>query len=196
LPFRLVIALIVCLAPDTARADWLLTPFIGTAFAGETTFIDFGRGAGQTKMTVGGSAALLGDGILGLEADIGHSPRFFQEDDPAALVLRSRVTMLTGSVIIAAPRAVTRESLRPYLVGGLGLMQARSVDIIPFLPFDKNLLGLSLGAGAIGFLTERTGIRFDLRHLKAVTGEDGPLARPGTSRLSFWRATIGVTFRY
>ena len=196
LPLAALICAAVCLKPDTARADWLITPFIGSAFAGETTFVDLEQGAGQTKTTFGGSVALLGDMFLGVEADIGHSPRFFQGDDPIPIVVRSRVTTLTGSVIIAAPVAITRESLRPYLVGGLGLMQARSVDLIELLPFDKNLLVLNIGGGALGFLSERTGVRFDLRHFKAVTGEDGPFARSGTSRLSFWRASIGLTLRY
>jgi hypothetical protein len=180
--------------PTTARADWLMTPFIGTAFGGETTFIDFGRGAGQTKFTFGGSVALLSDGFLGIEADINHSPHFFQDRDE--LVVRSRVTTLTGSVMVAAPLAVTRESLRPYLVGGLGLMQARIVDQVNLLPLDRNLLGLNVGGGAVGFLSERTGIRFEVRYFKAISGEDGPFARSGTSRLSFWRATAGVTLRY
>jgi hypothetical protein len=39
-------------------------------------------------------------------------------------------------------------------------------------------------------------LRFDVRHLKAISGADGALAREGVSRLSFWRATVGITFRY
>ena len=52
------------------------------------------------------------------------------------------------------------------------------------------------GAGAIGFVSERTGLRFDVRRINAITGADGPFARPGVSRLSFWRATAGLTIRY
>ena len=37
-------------------------------------------------------------------------------------------------------------------------------------------------------MTERTGLRFDVRHFRAVGAPDGPLARTGASRLSFWRA--------
>lgn len=194
---RLAVALLLLLwiPPADARADWLITPFLGYAFARETTFLIFEEGAGR-KLTLGASVALLSDGIFGLEVEVAHKPRFFEGNDPLGLVLTSRVTTLTGNVIVAAPLAVTRESLRPYLVGGLGLMQARSKHAAGFLPIDQDLLGLSIGAGAIGFLTERTGLRFDLRHIKAISGEDGPFARPGISRLSFWRATTGVTIRY
>ena len=194
---RLAVALLLLLSipPAEARADWLITSFLGYSFAGETTLLIFEKGTGR-KLTLGASVALLGDGILGLEVDIAHKPRFFEGNDPLGLVLTSRVTTLSGNVIVAAPLAVTRESLRPYFVGGLGLLQARSKHAAGLFPVEQDLLGLSIGAGAIGFLTERTGLRFDLRHIKAISGNDGPFARPGISRLSFWRATTGVTIRY
>ena len=140
--------------------------------------------------------ALLSDGILGLEADVGHTPGFFEGNDPLGLVLTSRVTTVGGNVILAAPLALTRESLRPYLVGGLGLMHARSKHAAGLFPVEQDLLGLTVGAGAIGFVTERTGLRFDVRHIKAISGADGPFDRPGHSRLSFWRATAGLAIRY
>jgi hypothetical protein len=188
-----VVILLAC-APSAASADWLIMPFYGTAFASQTTFLDLDRGAGQTKTTFGASVALLSDGFLGLEADVGHSPRFFQGD--RRLVLSSRVTTVSGNLVVAAPLALTRESLRPYLVGGLGLLQVRADDAIRALPIEKDLLGLTVGGGAIGMITPFTGVRFDLRHLKAVSGERGSFAREGTSRLSFWRASVALTVRY
>jgi len=190
-----LLSLVLAMTPGTAQADWLITPFAGLSFAPETTLLVFEEGAGR-KFTLGASVALLTDGILGIEADVGHSPRFFEGDDPRGLVLSSRVTTITGNLILAVPLSVTRESLRPYLVGGLGLLQARSSNAAGFLPVDENFLGVAFGAGAIGMLSPRTGMRFDLRHVKAASGADGPFARPGISRLSFWRATIGVVVRY
>lgn len=181
--------------PADAAADWLLTPFLGSSFAPETTFLIFEEGAGQA-LTLGGSVALLSDGIFGLEADFGHSPGFFEGDDPLGLVLTSRVTTLTGSVILAVPLSITRESLRPYVVGGLGLLQARSKHAAGLFPVDENLLGIIIGGGAIGMVTPRTGLRFDVRYINAASGPDGPFARPGLSSLSFWRATAGVVLRY
>lgn len=181
--------------PADATAEWLFTPFLGTSFAPETTFLIFEEGAGR-KLTLGGSVALLSDGLFGLEADFGHTPGFFQGDDPLGLVLTSRVTTLSGAVVLAAPLALTRESLRPYVVAGVGLMQARSKHAGGLFPVDQDLLAVNLGGGAIGFVSERTGLRFDLRHIKAASGRDGPFARPGISRLSFWRASVGVVLRY
>ena len=185
-------------APSAASADWLIMPFLGTAFAGETTYIDLERGTGQAKTTVGVSVALLSDGLFGLEADLGHSLAFFQRDNVplGPRVLNSRVTTLSGNLVVATPLALTRESLRPYVVGGLGLMQARAEDVAFILPLEQDLLGLTLGGGAIGMVTPFTGVRFDVRHIKAITGERGQFAREGNSRLSFWRASVALTLRY
>jgi hypothetical protein len=194
---RLAVAVLLCIhAPAAeARADWLITPFLGTSFAGETTFLVLEEGAGS-RMTLGASVALLSDGFLGIEGEIAHTPKFFEGDDPAGLVLSSHVTTLSGHVLLAAPLALTRESLRPYLVGGLGLLQGRSRHAAGVFPLNEDRLGLSVGGGAIGFVTDFTGLRFDVRHIKAISGSDGPLARPGVSRLSFWRATAGLVIRY
>jgi hypothetical protein len=185
----------LCLTAADADADWLITPFVGGSFAPETTFLVFEEGAGR-KFAFGGSVALLSDGLLGVEAEFSHIPRFFEGDSEFGLVLTSRVTTLSGSVVLAVPLAITRESLRPYLVGGLGLLQGRSKHARGLFPVEEDLLGLNLGAGAIGLVSDRTGVRFDLRHIKAISGADGPLARPGLSRLSFWRASVGLILRY
>jgi hypothetical protein len=194
---RLAVALLLCIcAPATkASADWLIIPFLGTSFAGETTFLVLEEGAGS-RMTLGGSVALIGGGMIGLEADVAHTPRFFEGDDPLGLFLSSRVTTVSGNLLLAAPLSLTRESLRPYLVGGLGLLQARASDAARLFPLDEDRLGLTVGAGAIGFVSDVTGLRFDVRHIRAVSGSDGPLAREGVSRLSFWRATAGIVIRY
>ena len=194
---RLPVALLLFLwtSPATAHADWLITPFLGTSFAGKTTFLVFGEGAGR-RLTLGASVSLLGDGIFGLEAEIGHTARFFEGNDPLGLVLTSRVTTVSGNAIVTAPLALTRESLRPYFVGGIGLMQARSRHAAGLFPLDENLLAVNLGVGAIGFVTERTGLRFDVRHFRALGTADAPLARTGASRLSLWRISVGVALRY
>ncbi len=197
MPRRLAVALLLLLGtpPGTAHADWQITPFLGNSFAAQTGFLIFEEGLGR-RLTLGTSVALLSDSLFGLEAEIGHTPRFFEGDDPLGLVLSSRVTTVSGSVIVAAPLAVTRESLRPYLALGIGLMQARSKHAAGVLPVDENLLAVNVGVGATGFLTDRTGLRFDLRHFKSLGAADVATTPPGASRLSFWRATAGVTLRY
>ena len=189
----LTLALLCCAA--NAHADFLITPFLGSVFGGDTTLLDLDIGAATAKhWTFGGSAALLSDQIFGVEADFAMMPGFFERSGAPQLVLGSRVTTLTGSVIAALPLSVTRESLRPYLVGGLGLLHAASEDLIG-LNETNNLLGLQVGGGAIGLITNRAGVRFDLRHARALS-RDNTLPGDRISKLSFWRLTVGVTLRY
>ena len=91
---------------------------------------------------------------------------------------------------------LTRESLRPYLVGGLGMMHASSNDVADIFSFRSNFLGLSLGGGAIGLVTPRTGFRFDLRQFRSLSPEDAAPTTAGGTKLSFWRASVGIVIRY
>lgn len=190
---RLLVALLVfaCLPAADARAEWLITPFIGLKFGGDTTFVDPDRGADNTKMTLGGSLARVGDGVLGFEADFGYSPRFF-DPGPGGLTSSSSVSTLTGNVLLMVPRALTGYSLRPYAVGGAGWMH---IGVNSILPANSNVWAMTLGGGAIGALTDRTSLRFELRYFKNLTGDESANTI-GSARLSFWRATVGVSFGY
>ena len=184
-----------CGPSATANADFLFTPFLGTTFGGDTTLLDLDVGAASAKhWTFGGSAAWLSDQIFGVEADFAMTPGFFENSTGTGLVVSSRVTTLTGNLIAAFPLSVTRESLRPYVTGGLGLIRASAEDLIG-LNEGGNWVGLQFGAGAIGFINDRTGVRFDLRNSRSLS-RDATLLGERKSKLSFWRVTVGVTIRY
>jgi hypothetical protein len=188
-------ALFLCAGTHEARADFLITPFIGSAFGGNTTLLDLDIGAASSKhWTFGGSVAWLSSHVLGVEADFAMVPGFFENSNDTGLITGSRVTTLSGNVIAAMPLSVSRESLRPYVSGGLGLMHVTAEDLIG-LNESGNWLGFQVGGGAIGLITERAGVRFDLRHARSLS-RDTTLRGDRTSKLSFWRATVGVTFRY
>lgn len=178
-----------------ARADFLITPFAGGVFGGNTTLLDLDIGAASAKhWTFGGGAAWLSDQVLGVEADFAMVPGFFENSSGTGLITGSRVTTLTGNVLAALPLSITRESLRPYVSGGLGLIHATADDLIG-LNESGDWFGLQIGAGAIGLISERAGVRFDLRHSRALS-RDTTLRGERTSKLSFWRATVGFTLRY
>jgi hypothetical protein len=183
--------------PVRASADWLFVPLIGGVFGGTTTIVDLDQGAGSRKLTFGGSVAWLTDGILGVEGDVGHSPHFFEGgSNSSSLVLNSAVTTATGSVIGAMPRSITRESLRPYLVGGVGMMHAASSDVGRIFSFDSNLVAMNVGGGVIGFLTPFTGVRFDLRQFRNLSPDNSTATTSGSARLSFWRVSAGIVIKY
>jgi hypothetical protein len=178
-------------APAAASADWFITPLIGAKFKASTSIVNLDQGASNTRLTFGVSATILSDEIFGVEGEFGYSPRFFERSS-GALVARSNVLTLTGNVIAALPKSITREALRPYAIGGVGLMHVGIADIADLLPVDTDLLGVTFGGGAMGRLTNRTSLRFEVRHFRNLTREDTDVVSIGPTRLSFWRATVGV----
>ena len=50
-----------------------------------------------------------------------------------------------------------------------GLIAEININESSPAPIDRNLLAVSIGGGAIGFLTPRAGVRFDLRHVRSTS---------------------------
>jgi hypothetical protein len=187
-----------------AHADILAIPFVGGTFKAQTALpilnvAVFEPYALSRTMVLGVAGMWLSPGVIGIEGELAHGPGFFNLEGRPALV-GSGMTTVTGGVVLAAPLSLTRESLRPYLVGGLGLVHLGVTDIISINQVDRNLLGLSVGGGVIGMLTDRTGLRFDVRQMRSVRDDEVPTGVFASSRtrvrLSYWRATVGVTIRY
>ena len=178
-----------------ARADWLLSPFVGTTFGAKTALLQLDVGAPTSKHAIfGGSGGWLSDHVFGMEADLAFSPAFFEQDDRLAIVLKGRVTTLFGNAMAAVPISVSRDSLRPYVTGGLGLVRVTQEDIFRLGETDSSL-GLQLGGGAVGMISNRAGVRFDLRHTRTLR-QGATILGERQTKLSFWRATIGVVVRY
>ena len=184
--------LLACASPAPAAADWLLSPYVGARFAADTTFIGGMEGAERNKFTWGTSFGILSDKGLGVEADFAWVPGFFEGN----LTPRSRVITLMGNVMLATPLGVASYGLRPYIVGGVGLLHARA-DVSQIVDISSNLLGMNVGGGAIGPLTPRSSARFDLRYVRSLSDdEEAIVLGDGGAQLSFWRATVGLTFRF
>lgn len=186
---------LLLVAATQASAEWQLRPFIGVTFGGGTTLVDLDHAAGRPNIAVGIGGGWLGD-IVGLDADLGYAPGFFQAGD-RRLVLRSSVTTLTGSLVIAVPRRLTEYSLRPYFVGGGGVMRARSDDFFGVLRVASTLPAVDIGGGVTGFLTDRIGVNWDVRHFRSLKGApEGRGLSVGAEQLSFWRANVALAIRY
>lgn len=188
--------LFLLLAPNAALAqtDLLIVPFVGLKFGTDTSIALAEPTASAKKLTFGISAMILTDNFLGVEADLGQTPQFFG-GGAQELITSSVETTLMGNVILAVPKVITQESLRPYLVGGVGLMHTRVSTTRGALDTNSNLLGLDIGGGAIGMLSPRAGARFELRRFKNVTNDPDAVTIGGT-KLSFWRLTAGLVLSY
>ena len=193
----MVVLAVDLLTPPAAFAEWQVKPFLGVTFGGATTLLDLEGAAGQANVAVGLGALLIGD-TLGVEADLGYAPGFFQTGDrQQPLVVRSGVTTLTGNVVLAVPRHLTQYTLRPYFVGGGGLMHAQSEDFFGALAVSTTLPAIDLGGGVTGFLTSRFGVNWDVRYLRSFRGTDaGTGVSFGAEELAFWRASMALAIRF
>lgn len=183
------------LSPVPALADVFVAPFAGVKFGGGTSIVDLELAAGKTSSTLGVSAFLLNDGIMGYEVSFAHVPRYFEKGDSGLITAGSYVIDLTGNVIVALPSNVTRGGLRPYVIGGVGLVHAEASDVLGIFQVRRTMPAVSVGAGALGLLTVNVGVRFDVRYLRSLTSDDGSLARVGR-RISYSRATMGLVLRF
>lgn len=191
----LSLALVAAAVPARAQ-DIFAVPFAGVKFGGDTSIVDLETAAGRATFTLGGSVSVLGDGWLGYEADFGYMPGFFENEDSLPLIKPgSYVLDLSGGVILALPAGVTRGGLRPYGVVAVGLINAQAQDLLEIFLVRRTVPAFKIGIGAQALLlTNNVGIRFDLRHVRSFTGDDGSLARVGR-RISYSRFTIGLLLR-
>jgi hypothetical protein len=183
----------------SAHAEWQLRPAVGLNVVQTTTL-----GPAQPSGTIGrvgwgGDAALIGN-ILGIEADFSRRSGFFPAAklQGAGIIQGSSVTTLTGNVTVALPSHLVEYTLRPYFVGGAGLMAVRIDQQLDVFDVSLNMKTTDLGGGVTGFLTKRIGLNWDVRYFRSFNG--GPelsLSRSvGSPQLSFWRANMALAIRY
>lgn len=190
-----LVAGLLLVSVRTYAADRQIRPFIGATFGGGTTFVDPEDAVGKANLAIGASAVFLGE-VFGTEVDIADAPGFFESGDKH-LVILSRVTTISGNVIVAAPHRLTEYSLRPYFVGGAGLMRVRTTTAFSVFDVSSVIPVLDVGAGVIGFLTNRIGVCWDVRRFQSVGSNTGNVGLSfGDEHLSFWRATMSVAIRY
>ena len=179
-----------------AAAEWQIKPFLGAAFAGDTTIVDPDLAVGRPHVMLGATGALLGN-VFGLDGDFAYSPGFFQSD--AHNVLNSSATTVTGNLVVALPRRLTRYTLRPYVMGGAGIMRVHIEEFSGGLSGADTLPAIDFGGGVTGFLTDRVGLSWEVRRFQSVAGRtEGSLltVTDPNRKLSFWRANMALAIRY
>jgi hypothetical protein len=177
--------------PQSAAAEWHFTPMLGTTFFIKTSLIDPDAATDQSHRNFGGSVALLGAGIFGAEGLVVWTPGFFTGDK--GLVESSRSIAAMGNVVVTTPRRWTEYSLRPFVSGGLGSIHtSRTEDVFPD---NRNIPAFNIGGGAIGFLSKRTGLRFDLRYYSSLARSDEGNVSFGRVYIRYMTVSVGVVLR-
>jgi len=179
----------VLLSAAPARADWLLTPFAGATFSGDSE---------KENFTYGGSLAYMGASVVGFELDFGYTPEFFEPDnDEIDLIDDSNVTTVMGNIVIGAPIGGSGAQVRPYAVGGVGLLRTSVTGTDEFFDISNNDFGFDVGGGVYIFFNDHVGIRGDLRYFRSLRDpEEDNDFDIATGGFDFWRGTGGITFRF
>ena len=197
---------VVLVFPACAHAEWQFSPFVGYAFNGSTNLLDFGLLNNETAndephLNFGGSVRLVGDGVLGVEGYYVQTPKIFESRQFSINLPRirnSRTYAVMGNAVLTTPRSWNQYGLRPSLSGGVGLIHAAAEDQLRVSPYSFNVWGMNAGGGAVGLLSDKVGVRFDVRYFRNLTSLPEAelvlvtLGRP--VRLSYWTASIGIVF--
>ena len=181
-------AFLLAFTAAPARADVVLSPFVGGLFGGDLP---------DSKVAYGGSAAFMGAGVIGAEVEFTYSHDFIAETVTTPQVHHANVM---GNLIVGIPIGGTNgPSVRPYVVGGIGLFRttAKSDDFDDRI--TSNDFGFNLGGGVMMFFTDKVGLRGDLRYIQALRDENAGDGfdvdlKPGD--LNFWRGSIGLAFKF
>jgi hypothetical protein len=197
--------LLIAVRPASAIAEWQFAPFVGFTFGGDTNLI-FSQVVDR-HWNFGGTVRLVGAGPIGLESVFVYMPGIFETPDPDPLsdippskaITESHSFALMGNVVLTTPRAWNQYGLRPFVSGGLGLMRVSHNDIAS--PARANLPAYNVGGGAVGLLTNRVGLRFDLRFYRTLPPGEEPRPLQETGDLlrvhvHYWTGTVGVVFKY
>jgi len=176
-------------APAAAQTTGgIVTPFIGVATGTPTD---------ENRTVYGGSVGATGS-VVGFEFDFGYSPNFYElEDDFGELGSSGSVTTLMGNLLVGLPLG----KVRPYGTIGAGLIRSNLELFDVFDDLDRNDFGINYGGGVMVFFTDKVGIRGDLRQFRSLQNDDPDDNFPEPTDFdlgdfTFWRATMGVTFRF
>lgn len=179
---RILLVVAVFLLAGSARAEVLLTPFLGEVFGGSTD---------TSHTTYGGAVGFLAGGLLGFEAEFGYVKDYFGTGATSAALQSNKLQSLSANFMIAVPSG----SFRPYGTAGLSLLRPELTGRTEFVDIKEDKGGYNIGGGLLLGLGDHAALRGDLRYFRAFGDlEAGAALNPGT--LDYWRGVGGLTFRF
>lgn len=175
----LMLVTALCLAPAAARADTLITPFVGVTFGGD---------AKVHRPTLGGSVTFVGRS-LGLEVELARTNKFFGNDSTSA-----NVTTLTAALVGGAD--IRGRGLKPYFLTGAGLMRTGVALTAVLNDTSYNNFAIFLGGGVNVLVSDLVGFRGDLRYYRRLERQSSLGIIPIASNFDYWRASLGFNLHF
>ena len=172
-----------CAGVRPSSADTVVTGSVGRTFSGDVE---------EGHTSYGAAIGFLGEGLFGFEVEGTYTPHFFGPDPTDST---SNVTTLMGNIVLGVP--IGNNNSRIYATGGVGLMKFRVPDADEFFDIDRNDFGMNAGAGVMVNLSERFGVRGDVRYFRDIrestSGDDFDVDLGG---FHYWRGAVGVTLKF
>ncbi len=189
---------------DGDTGGWFASAHVGSDFGEQADgqSIDFGGALGYTS------------GWFGAEFLAGFTPNFQLRNN--IFLDEPQVNSYMFNLMAGVPIGPDK-NWQPFVSGGLGALTLRSDSISgDDNEFEENFqaddtqLGANIGFGVMGF-ADNVGVRADVRYFRGFSNdsiEDSLGLDPGTidngnalasqilSGLDFWRANIGIAFRW
>ena len=175
----IVALVLVLLAPSPAQADGIVTPFAG---------VTIGDDQSERVTTWGLSLAGMAGGVFGFELDFGRTETATSD---SVFVTDSRVTTLTGNLIIGVPVG----AVQPYVVGGVGWVRTDVEATDTTMRAQDDGLGVDVGGGLMGFFGEHVGVRVDIRYFRTVSAGNSFFDFE-FKKFDFVRLTGGLALRF
>jgi hypothetical protein len=192
--FALASVLALTLLPVPAWADGFVTPFLGVNFGGATGTTLNTSLNDSSKLNYGVGFWYMSHGILGLEGEYGNSPNFYGS---GTVFEDSSVQTFMGNVVLGIPFGGQGAGLRPYAVGGVGLIRQHLTGQAGLGDISSNNAAWDLGGGIMGMFSSHVGVQGDIRYFRnfnANSSTSGISLAQGN--FNFARAAVGIAFRF
>jgi len=208
-------------APSTYSApsevgQWFASGFVGSNFGSsldtdlDNTNLD--NNSSNSSLEFGGNVGYTWNRVFGVEFLADFTPTFgvsriLDADDVNRLIDDPRVNTYMFNAIAAIPIGAGR--FQPFVSGGIGGVSVVA-DVLDNV-LDRNgsttrssltRMGTNLGGGVFTF-AGNIGFRADVRHYhssaddnRTATIDADRLTEDLVSGLSFWRANVGIAFRW
>jgi opacity protein-like surface antigen len=181
-------ALVLTLASaGTARAQQFISPMAGYNFGGDASCPNI-SGCTDKRLNIGVALGTMGS-VLGFEEEFNYANNFFGN---ASNMSSSVLTLMSNAIVGPAVGPI-----RPYGVGGIGLMKTH-VEFSPssLLTTDHNNLGWDIGGGVILNLTPHLGLKGDIRHFHSFQDTSVAGFTLGNTKLDYGRAGAGLVLKF
>jgi opacity protein-like surface antigen len=182
-----ILAILILVPAAPARADVVLTPYVGSLFGGDLS---------GNRTSFGGSAAFMGGGVFGAEFGFNYAPEFVSASVASEDIAQMS---LMGNLIVGIPIGSSDQAghLRPYITGGAGLFRITSNESQFFDRVSSNDFAVNFGGGMMAFFSEHVGIRGDIRYFRTLTDDNpGGGVDFNLGGLNFWKWDVGAAFKF